>query len=99
MVPEAAVVGIDQLQSGNRVMTEDAILGDEDGAEPLRILEEQPVMAEAEADDDVELAAVTVQHFGLGDRVAHRLKGTRLDLLMICKTDLFLGYVPQFARH
>ena len=92
--PEPAVIGIYQLESSDRVMTEDPILGDKHGAEPLRMFEEQAVMAEAKADDDVELAAVPVQHFRLSDRVAHWLERARLDLFMIGKADLFLGDVP-----
>ena len=62
-----------------------------------RMPEEQAVMADAKAQNDIQLAARLVQQMSLGNRVAERLVTARSNFFMIFQTDFFLGNAMMFA--
>ena len=54
-------------------------------------------MADAQAHHHVEVAAVGVEQFGLGDRVAECFEIAGADLLAVLQADVFLGNVAVLA--
>jgi len=95
--PHAAVISVGELERGDRIVAEDAILGDEDRGESLRVPEEQAVVADAQAEHDIEFAAVLVQELGLAHRVAQRFELPRPDLLAVGDAEILLGDAAGLA--
>ena len=95
--PNPTEVTIGQGQCADGVVGEDPVLGDEGRRQALRMLEEQAVMADAKAQNDIELAARFVQQISLGNRVSERLVAARPNFLVIFQSDLFFGNAMVFA--
>jgi len=60
--------------------------------------DEEAVVAHAQADDHVELAARAVEQLGLRDRVADRLEVARPYLLLVLEADFLLRHAAVLAR-
>src|SRR5271157_1283556 len=63
----------------------------------LDVLEEERIMADAEAKDDVELRARVVEERCLENGIAHRFVATDENLLVVRQADLFLGHCSRLA--
>ncbi len=61
--------------------------------------DEQAVVPDAQADDDIELAAGAIEQFRLRHRVAHRLEISRPDLLFLLQADVLFRHAAVLARH
>ena len=68
---KTGITGLCLIKGSHRIMTEDAVLGDEDGGRDCVIFEKQGVMADTEADDNNKIALVFCKHFRLHYGVAH----------------------------
>ncbi len=82
-------------------MAEHTVLRDQHRREPVRVLEEETVVADAKAHYDIELAAMRVQQLGLAHRVAQGFELPRAHLLVVGDSHLFLRDAARLAgnRH
>src|SRR5665811_1702506 len=71
--PQLTVIGVGQVEGADRVVRQHPIFGHQHRGQPLGVFEKQAVMADAEAEHDVKLAAGTLEQLGLPHRVADRL--------------------------
>ena len=79
-------------------MLEHAVLDDHDGGRNLAVTQEQRIVTDAQADDDIEVAAVRGERFRLHDRVAHGLvAAAAVELFLVRHADLGLVHRADLA--
>ena len=79
-------------------MLEHAVLDDHDGGRNLAVTQEQRIVTDAQADDDIEVAAVRGERFRLHDRVAHGLvAAAAVELFLVRHADLGLVLCTDLA--
>jgi len=90
---------IPHIESRYRVVAQNTVLDNQNRAECIAVLQEQRIMSDAKADQNIEICFFLIEDHGLCDRATHGFELPDVDLFVFLYPDGLLGRSAGLADH